>query len=170
MISSPNESFFTYYDETSVASCLEALDDLEAYIFSAGPFDGVMAFSAGGILASTLIVRNAQQHTLPKFGCAIFFCGGGPCDPSALARGEVIPLSYALNGEVISIPTAHIWGANDPRNHTYGPTLSELCRTQLKSVFVHEGGHEVPGARDRVALSKAVACVRNTVDKIHTLH
>lgn len=153
-----------------MASCCEALDDLDAYIRSAGPFDGVMAFSAGGILASTLIVRNAQQHALPPFGCAIFFCSGGPCDPSALARGEVSPLSYIRNEEVIDIPTAHIWGRNDPRNLTYGSLLSELCRTQLKSVFVHEGGHEIPGARDRVALSKAVGCVRSTVDKIHTLH
>ena len=130
-----------------------------------------MAFSMGASLAATLVVRNAQQRLPPSFRCCIFFCGGTAGDPATLAaQGGARLLSYASDGEVIGVPTAHVWGKNDPRNPDCGPVLSLLCRSQLRSIFVHEGGHEIPGSRDRVALLKAVECIRRTIDKALTSH
>ena len=170
-IISKNDEFFAYVNETSsLASCRQVLEDLDAYILSAGPFDGVMAFSLGASLAATLMVRSIQLHNTPPFRCAIFFCGGTPGDPSATSQDEFRLLSYPADGEIIGVPTAHIWGKNDPGNPSYGPILSQLCRRHLKSIFVHEGGHEIPGSKDRAVLARTVECIRTTIDRALMFH
>ena len=53
--------YFAYFDDTSAASCSKALEYLETYIIAEGPFDGVLAFSQGASLASTLMIHNFKQ-------------------------------------------------------------------------------------------------------------
>lgn len=129
-----------------------------------------MAFSVGALLAATLMVRNSQRSINPPFRCAVFLCGGIPGDPSALAQNDIRLLNYAADGEIISVPTAHIWGKNDPQVSFFGPELSRLSNSRLKSIFIHEGGHEVPSAKDRPALMRAVNCIQTTIEKVHTFH
>lgn len=129
-----------------------------------------MAFSQGAILAATLMVRSFQRNaggrTDPPFKCAIFISGGVPGDPAALELDQVRTLDYATDGEVIHVPTTHIWGANDRQEPTYGPVLSKLCKAALRTVYVHGGGHEVPGPKNPAALSSTVMAVQSTIDMV----
>ena len=128
-----------------------------------------MAFSLGAALAATLIIRKSQldpahEELTPLFKCAIFLSGGIPFDNAALLRGEVRPVD-PQDGELIHIPTAHIWGLNDTLSPGSSDILSEVCNAQLRTVSTHDGGHEVPGARSKDAVNTAVHAIRRTVDE-----
>lgn len=151
------------------------MDDLEDYIATEGPFDAVMAFSQGAGLAATLMIRKllqepAQQRINPLFKCAIFFSGGIPGDPAALGKNELRPLSYDTDGEVIGVPTAHIWGSNDQQYPTFGPVLSQLCKREMRTVFIHQGGHEIPGSSSKDAVTATVHAIRRTIAKATSAH
>ena len=150
------------------------MEDLEAYIASEGPFDAVMAFSQGAIIASGLMIYNQLQLRHPRrscshsqpFKCAIFFSGGTPGDPAAfLQHGHLQVIDCAAYQEVIRVPTAHVWGTNDSDHPDYGPPLSQLCSAELRSIFVHGGGHEVPGPKERDVFRGIVRCVQRTIDR-----
>ena len=165
----PSENeYFSYFDETSPESCRQAIDDLETYIASEGPFDAVMAFSQGACLAATLMIRQSQQdskgQTDPPFKCAIFFSGGGPADPILLKQGKIRPLDYATDGELIHVPTAHIWGANDQQRPIFSSVLSKLSNAAFRIIHIHTGGHEIPGPKDPIALDNTVKAIQRTID------
>lgn len=168
---SAGDEFFQYAEETSAESCLKAIDDLEDYVRSDGPFEGVMAFSQGAGLAATLMIRKYKkdpigQRLSPLFKCAIFFCGAVPEDPCVVAQGNVRRLMRAEDdGEVIEIPTAHIWGKNDQLYPNFGPVLSGLCKKSVRAHLLHEGGHEVPGPKYPDALKDAVRCIERTIKR-----
>lgn len=165
-----DDEFFAYFDDVSPASCRQALEDLEAYIQSAGPFDGLMAFSIGAVLGATLLVQKSQTNAPLPFRLAIFFCGGAPGDPAALYEDRFRILDGAFDGELLHLPTAHIWGKNDPRNPSWGPQLASLCSSHLESIFVHERGHDIPSWHDLVGLERTVQCIQRTIDRAITLH
>lgn len=169
-ISSPGDGFYAYFDRQSLESARQALEDLDVYVSRQGPFDGVMAFSDGARAAATLLIRKTQQdprqaRKQPIFKCAIFFCGGTPGDPTALLRDEVRIMDNAIDGEIIGIPTAHVRGLKDVTEPNIGIALTELCNAKLRSVYVHSGGHEIPGPKDREALLGAVRCIQKTIDR-----
>ena len=223
LASSPTDEFFCYLDPKSPASCQKALSDLDSYIASEGPFDGVMAFSQGAGLAASLMIYHQQQQQerrqrrrpqkaengtlrqeqqgdqeeecledFPTFKCAIFFSGGEPMmmtrdddddetmlenvehgttatttqsspppPPPALLR----TMNVETDGEVIDIPTAHIWGKNDQLYPTFGPVLSRLCKQGMRVDFLHEGGHELPRGNVKGEVEGAVLAIRKTVER-----
>lgn len=118
------------------------------------------------------MIRRFQQNPGGQIDlpckCAIFIAGGVPGDPAALEQGKIRPLDFATDGELIHLPTAHIWGANDRQRPTFGPVLSKLTKAALRTVYVHNGGHEVPGPRDQVALSNTVKAIQRTIDTVLT--
>ncbi|KAF2706213.1 hypothetical protein K504DRAFT_483944 [Pleomassaria siparia CBS 279.74] len=160
-----DDEFFRYIDPAAVIeSGRSALADLEALIHDAGPFDGILAFSEGAGLAASLLIHRARLDAAsgasqPLIKCAVFFSGGVPKDPET---GRL--MSFDEDGQVIDIPTAHIWGRNDDLYPTFGPVLSKLCKPEASESFVHEGGHEIPGARDVEAIRSCVAVIRKTLE------
>jgi pimeloyl-ACP methyl ester carboxylesterase len=158
------DQYFSYFDRSSAASCLAAVNNLERYIAVQGPFDGVIAFSQGCALASTLLVRLARTAgSAVPFKVAIFFSGGVPADPDLLDRGMITPLDYADVGEVIKIPTAHIWGSKDRGESDWPPMLRDLCSKEARAEFKHSGGHEVPGSKDRAAVTGVIRAARRAI-------
>lgn len=172
---SKDEEFLKYFDEGSTESCLKTLSDLEAYIEEDGPFDGVIAFSQGAALAASLQIHMVQKdqwqaHLYPLFKCAIFFSGGVPEDPIDMERdGKRRPMNYKDDGEVIGIPTAHIWGRNDTLYPTFGPVLSKLCKVSEREESIHDGGHAIPGPKDPVAVEHAVKMIKRTIGRAEAL-
>lgn len=120
------------------------------------------------------MVRRSRQDVAgvrdPLFKCAIFISGGVPGDPAALEQDRVRTLDYSTDGEVIRVPTAHVWGANDPRLSNFGPVLSKLCKAAFRTVYVHGAGHEVPGPRDQAALRSTVTAIQKTIDMVLSVH
>ncbi|ORY17863.1 serine hydrolase FSH [Clohesyomyces aquaticus] len=163
-LSSRSEKYFGYFDESSPASCVKALNDLARYIEVRGPFDGVVAFSQGAALVSTLLVPESQQvATYTPFKLAIFFSGGIPAHPELLKSGVIKPLTYEDAGEVIQIPTAHIWGSSDQGELEWPSQLRLLCHKESREEFRHNGGHQIPGSKDRAGVTGAVQAIRRTV-------
>lgn len=166
----PEEEFLQYVDYNSTESCLKGLHDLERLVDEEGPFDGVMSFSLGATLAASLMVHRLlkdprKERLQPTFRCAIFFCGGIPEVISTGNGTERRALSFEVDGELIDVPTAHIWGANDHLYPTFGVVLSQLCDEHKRSVFVHQGGHEIPGPRDPDALQQAIRAIKRAIER-----
>ena len=145
-----------------------ALSDLERYVAEEGPFDGVLGFSLGGALAATLLISKSLEHREanpnPPFKCAIFLSAAIPYDPTAILRDEIRKIC-STQGELIQIPTAHIWGSNYDMAKETCPVLSELCNPHLRNIFVHDLGHDVPGARSHGAMNGIIRVIRRTIDQ-----
>ena len=130
-----------------------------------GPFDGILGFSLGGALVSTLLISKFREHQEPlPFKCAFFLASRIPFDPAALQKDKARDLGPE-EGELIPIPTAHIWGSKDELAKHTGPVLSELCNPHLKTEFIHQLGHEVPGARSPDAMKGMIRAIRRTIDQ-----
>lgn len=158
---SAQDEYCMYYDFFDASSIRTAVDDLDEYIATEGPFDGVLAFSMGAALASTFMIRKAIEDPLgssPVFKCAIFVSGARPFDYAALTRGEIRMIDESTDGVVINVPTANIWGSTDTEWPGAGVELKKLCGSRGRTEFVHEGGHEMPAGPKEV-----VACMANVV-------
>jgi hypothetical protein len=144
---------------------LDALNNLERYIEVRGPFDGLVAFSQGGALASTLLVRQARRG--PKEGdvkVAMFFSALPPVDPDLLESGVIVQLDHD-HTEVISIPTVHVWGTDEHGELAWPPKLFRLCKEETREQFRHGGGHEIPGSKDHAAVTAIVQRMRRAIWK-----
>lgn len=131
----------------------------------------MIGFSLGATLASSLIAhklrKDSQKERLhPTFRCGIFFCGGTPeiLSDDTEAGAKKRELSFEKDGEVIDIPTAHIWGANDQLWPNFGIVLSKICRKDHRTVFIHEGGHEIPGPKNQDELLQAIRAIKRTIE------
>jgi predicted esterase len=133
---------------------MEALHQLDAYITSHGPFDGVIAFSQGAQLAVTHIVHKRLETPTgkPLFKCAILFSPLAVYDPKAwVETGQVSKVDIETNGSSISIHSLVVWGEKDQwRQEAEG--VSKLCDPQTSFTFVHPGAHEIPGIGFKEAL------------------
>ena len=69
--------YYSFYDP-DLGSIKEAHKWLLAYIDKHGPYDGVMCFSQGCALASSLLLYHQKFHPEdpPPFKIAMFICGG----------------------------------------------------------------------------------------------
>jgi len=187
-LSSPDGAYWSYADWSDSRSFEDAMTQLDSYIAAEGPFDAVMGFSNGASLAVMHIVHKAQQAKAmsacqserregpivstasnnsaaspaeqPPFKLAVLFSCTAAFDPEAYySRGEVQALDFHRVGELIAIPTVHIWGCNDPRK-AESEQVHHLCRPDLRSMYVHDGGHEVPGLGVKAGLASSVKVVR----------
>ena len=131
-----------------------------------GPFDAVLAFSQGSALAVGFLLSQANLHKLP-FRCAIFFSGQPPPYQNGIVRSvdgvDLGNIETETETGAITMPTVHIWGSNDDLDPVHPEALSELCTAERRSVLVHDGGHEVPGSRDKDALTDSVHAIRKAL-------
>ncbi|RAH59476.1 hypothetical protein BO85DRAFT_485949 [Aspergillus piperis CBS 112811] len=150
------ETTFSYCDPHQPQSCLQALHDLENYLRIKGPYDGVIAFSLGTSIVMTLLVDHARKEKIgpPPFKVAVLFSNvGQPCNMDSLRLGRIEPLQVQ---PTITIPTAHIWGAADSWSDQ-ASLAPQYCRKENQSIFVHDGGHEIPtAARDVVKMANVI--------------
>ncbi|KAL8643786.1 MAG: hypothetical protein Q9226_008123 [Calogaya cf. arnoldii] len=164
-LSSSDAKAYEYFDATSAASYASAVEQLHAYVTDEGPFDGLLAFSQGASLAAMYLVHQSLQQSddgLP-IKVAILISSAAIYDPVAwLEQGQVRVLNCASDGQPIKIPTAHIWGAKDELR-TESEALSDLTDEKLKALYVHTGGHEVPGLSTQGAVQGTVQAVRRAI-------
>ncbi|KAL9594714.1 MAG: hypothetical protein Q9219_006878 [cf. Caloplaca sp. 3 TL-2023] len=76
--------YLCYYNLPTQDQIEDAHDLVLNFIEDEGPFDGVIGFSQGAALASSLILRRARDRTAePLFQVAVFICASLPFDLDA---------------------------------------------------------------------------------------
>ncbi|KAJ5715854.1 serine hydrolase FSH [Penicillium malachiteum] len=148
-----DQDFYAYYNPDDAATLPVVLDQLSSYVDAQGPFDGVMAFSAGAVLAALYLLQHWQQGKLLPFRFAVFFS-------TASSEAELAQLSLDPTPGCLKLPTAHIWGQNDLTAPTGGAAIASLCDPSQAFVSVHEGGHEFPRLSK---LTEAVHMIRRAI-------
>ena len=138
------------------------LDDLYRTVEEHGPFHGVIGYSEGATVASTLLVddlrRRQAQGLESLFKCAIFFAGW----PPLATEGESTLLLADDVDEIITIPTFHVVGASDP----YLPgcmALYNVCDREVAEMFDHGKGHMIP--RDAVTVKELSSVLRGFLER-----
>lgn len=139
------------------------LNDLYQTIQRHGPFYGVLGYSEGATVASTLLVDDLKRRRVQGLGssfqCAIFFAGWPPL---ATEGNNTLLLSDEV-GELITIPTFHVVGASDP----YLPgcmALYNVCDSDIAELFDHGKGHMIP--RDAVTIKELSNVVRDFLERV----
>ena len=103
------------------------------YINTNGPFDGILGFSQGGLIARFIakskekILEHYRPNTLPSF--LILFSSG-------LMRVPIAELFTNYN-----MPILHIYGTNDKITPDYNSSINV---EGVKSVIKHDKGHSIP--------------------------
>ena len=139
---------YSFYDGPTASSIRESVKDLSNYIATEGPFDGVIGFSQGAVLAATLIiaVESGLLKAPTPFRFAIFLCGGLPFDFLALQAETMKFVDPDLVKVPLSnLPVANAWASNDIDYPGAGEPLSRLCVPEKSWNIVHDAGHGVPG-------------------------
>lgn len=141
---------YAYYDPKDPTTLQTAINQLDGYISSEGPFDAVMGFSAGAVLAAMYILQKQQRSAAVPFRCAIFLA-------SADSTIEKETLGFdGCNIGLIQIPTAHSWGLHDSIAPQGGQDLSRLCDPSARLTHTHQGGHELPRGEQLVEFSHII--------------
>ena len=135
----------------------KSLAMLEEYIAEHGPFDGLLGFSQGGVLASFLLAAQhrgqaLQQH--PPFRVAILIAS--------------MSNRSAPHFHDIPIPTVHVVGDTDPLDPRI-VTMTEKWRNPV--VIRHEGGHKVPNlnAEQLATLRSVLVAAQATAHDVASL-
>jgi predicted esterase len=134
--------------------------DLAEYLKIEGPFDGVIGFSGGAALAASLLIRDAGLQ--PPFKVAILFSCVPILDPKLLMDGIAEPVGLN-HTPLIHIPTVHIWGTHDVVWKDSAEVAVQLCSPEGRNVFVHDGGHAIPGGKDKMTTVGVVHAIRRTI-------
>ncbi|PVH93386.1 hypothetical protein DM02DRAFT_696173 [Periconia macrospinosa] len=162
-ISNPNTQHYCYFQLDSPSDFINALDQLDKYMASEGPFDGVMAFSQGAGLAAMYIVRSHLDGKPPPFRCAVLLAPNHVYDPAAwLEQGVVQLFDVQAHGRPIKIPTALVYGEKDPWKDR-SESVVGLCEENRVFVARHSGGHDVPGLVAKDSVPEAVKMIRRVI-------
>ncbi|KAB5578103.1 DUF341 domain-containing protein [Coniochaeta sp. 2T2.1] len=162
-LAGPGAAFFAYYDTEQPSTILQAVDDLAEYVETEGPFDGVLAFSQGAALASMLMARDMFP---PPFQFCIFICGGPPFSEKTIKeehRLRYCDKDIDSHGKpIISVSTIHLVGEQDV-DLAECLKLANICREDVREVFRHPGGHEIPSSP--LVTQKMVEIIERGIEK-----
>lgn len=167
---------------SSVLSTNRAIQYLFDIMEREGPFDGIIGYSEGAIVAGTFLLaeqrRREKLGVAPQIKCAVFFAGWPPVDPATF--------SMVLSDEsdvMIDIHTCHIskwpfWrlslvsiyqapltshnlvGSLDP--YVAGSlALYNACEPDTAYLFDHGKGHTLP--REKGVIKELADVIRNMI-------
>ncbi|KAL9085408.1 MAG: hypothetical protein Q9159_004697 [Coniocarpon cinnabarinum] len=178
-----SESCFAYFDPTRPDTLVQALNQLDDYIRTEGPFDGMLAYSHGAQLAASYLSYLHQRRPRDKcIKCVVFISGGVPYELEDNVVGvctadSLVPLVTAeatstslyqmsphRNGVQVYVPAANIWGEHDELYPGSSKVLSRLCWQDWSKVFIHGGGHDIPTMKAKDDLLGCVKTIRRVVD------
>jgi len=136
------EESFAYFDPYDAQSITTAIDDLASFIVETGPYDGVLGFSQGAVLAAMVLIRHKHN---PPFKFAIFMCSGTPYCQQGLQENQLRFLDPDTDKEVVHVPSAHIYGDEDP-DVDHSKRMVRLCQSWGRLQYNHGRGHTIPNA------------------------
>ncbi|KAI0856788.1 serine hydrolase FSH [Xylaria cubensis] len=161
-----SDEYFGYVGNT-ISEYEDLYHDLLDIIDDQGPFDGLMGFSEGGAVAAWMLIENSKYPlTFGHLKCAIFFSAAVPFDPDVVRTRIVKLVDPAIEGEMIKVPTAHIWSGENDINARAAMSLTSLCDAKLRETFLHSLGHSVPGSKsDSEALAGTLRIIERTIER-----
>ncbi|KJK63859.1 Serine hydrolase FSH1 [Aspergillus parasiticus SU-1] len=155
------EPTFTYCHPEQADSCLRTIHDLDQFFEDEGPFDGIIGFGLGASLA-ILWLKNKQEAldmgdiTNLPVKVVIMFSTSYVHDYRVLAKGNTVGLDPSPAGARLDLPSAHIWGAEDPFI-SLAQAGAEFFNHDRLSTHIHDRGHGIPSAmEDVVQVAKAI--------------
>ena len=86
-----------------------------------------------------------------------------PLDFENSGQDELRFLERAEKHQLISIPTANIWGSRDAVHTHTAPKLAAFCSEQRNINLVHAARTPIPGAADEKDLVSAAHAIRHTI-------
>ncbi|KAJ5082273.1 hypothetical protein N7532_011316 [Penicillium argentinense] len=111
--------------------------------------DAVIGYSEGGQIAASLLIeeerRRKSQGRIPRLKFALFFSGWPPLEPN---KGNIM-VGEEDADPLISIPTCHIIGAQDPFLDG-SMVLYNMCEPDTAELYDHGGGHMIPRVKKTV--------------------
>ncbi|KAF9885220.1 hypothetical protein FE257_000580 [Aspergillus nanangensis] len=163
-----DEAVYAFMDPSRPETGITAYQHLEEYLLDEGPYDGVIAFSQAATMILTYLAHRAQQQqaapAVPPFKFGIFISiVQPPIDYEALQRGQITEIRPEHAKGAVKIPTVHIWGALD-ESPSGAARAADVCSDDVKWVYVHERGHEVPGAGSRLEVTRIVNRIRRAME------
>lgn len=135
------EWFYKRFDENGQKTAWgldESIQMLMDYINDNGPFDGILGFSQGCIMATKILAIYEKQYPNAIFKHKIKFViliGGVP--PS-----NEIDKSFDL----IQSPSLHIMGSQDSLLHL-NQELVKFYHPSSSTIYLHDEGHNIPSIR-----------------------
>ena len=125
-----------------------------------GPFDCILGYSEGAIVAATFVVDSLKKcaagHDIVPPKCAVFMNGAPPL--STDGKGWLLADKC---GQLITIPTCHILAYNDAMAFASVATY-HLCNEEVASMVDHGRGHSIP--RDNKSVKRIVRAIRALVE------
>ena len=112
-----------------------------------------------------LLVHKSLQEPKqdPPFTVAILISSTAVYDPITwFKNSQVRRLSPSVDGQPISIPTAHVWGTQD-QLQSESKQVSELSNEVSRFICIHDGVHEVPSFSNQGAIKGAVQAIRRAI-------
>ncbi|KAF4965560.1 hypothetical protein FSARC_6645, partial [Fusarium sarcochroum] len=159
-----DEKCFSYFDEDDLSSSWNALKHLDGFFNANGPYDGIIAFSQPVGLVGTWILDRIARG-IPSVKCGIFLSAASTAvDPASLQRGRRIDLRASTAPQQIDIPTAHIYGENDPYKNE-AQEFAAICNEDSRFVLIHPGGHEVPGSGSNSDVKDSIQLAINVIQR-----
>lgn len=172
------DEFYGYMPDaiTDASQCRDLVAGLVNYVHSQGPFDGVMGFSEGGIVAAMLLIEDAR-HPFARFKCGIFFSAALPLDPDVVRSEVVRCIDPNVDGVVLHVPTALIVEENLVRLRDRSPLaalwapedaqegLVRICDDGLREVVRHNLEHQVPGSKSTEGLPETLQAIQRTIER-----
>ncbi|KAK3386192.1 serine hydrolase FSH [Podospora didyma] len=140
-----------------------AMDRLHRMLDQDPEIQGVLGYSEGAMVASTLILeetrRQKEEGRTPQIKLGVFF-GGWP--PLLLENGTVRFLLSDECEESIYVPTVSVVGCNDP--YIDGSlALYNMCDEDTATLFDHGMGHNLPS--DPKTVDELASAVKHAWDK-----
>ncbi|EAW11761.1 uncharacterized protein ACLA_094610 [Aspergillus clavatus NRRL 1] len=164
-----NEPVFAYFDEKDPRSGQAAYQHLEGYLRAEGPYDGVIAFSQAATMILTYLIyifhRRMQGHDIevPFKFAVLFSIVRPPVDYEEWQRGNLVDINLEAMEGIVEIPTVHVWGAQEISAAEAYQT-SMVCRPDIKWVYEHPGGHEIPGSGLKHAVTGTANAIRRAIE------
>ncbi|OQE34917.1 hypothetical protein PENCOP_c015G08415 [Penicillium coprophilum] len=176
------DEFYGYIPDTitEVSQCRDLLAGLVNFVESNGPFDGVMGFSEGGIMAAMLLIEDAR-HPFAGFKCGIVFSAALPLDPDVVRTGVLRCIDPEIDGVLLHIPTTLIVEENLVRLRGRSPLASlwcqddaqealvRICDERLREVVRHDLGHQVPGSKSMEGFLETLKAIERTIERAFDL-
>ncbi|KAF2281084.1 uncharacterized protein EI97DRAFT_454302 [Westerdykella ornata] len=140
----------------------QALKYLQGIIKEHGPFDAIIGYSEGALVAGTLIMKEQEFREAGDynntFKLAMFFGGWPPLKPDL--RGMMLADETDLQ---IPVATCHVIGSLDP--YLDGSlALFNVCDPETAILFDHAKGHTLP--RDKETVKELCDVIRSMIADI----